>query len=132
MTSSETDELEPRAERDALHPRLVLVYNANAGLLSGAVDFLHKTFSPATYPCQLCAISYGPLGMKRRWKAFLDSLGLPLLFLHKDEFAGPEPLPAIFLETVDGRETLVSAKDFGRISSLDALESALRAALAER
>jgi hypothetical protein len=110
----------------------LLVYNANAGLVNGALDLLHKTFSPGTYPCRLCAVSYGPLGMKSRSRAVLDRLGLPPVFLHRDEFDGPEPLPAIFLETGKGRETLVSAEAFRGIGSLEALESALLAALAKR
>jgi hypothetical protein len=108
---------------------LILVYNANAGLLNGALDLLHKTLSPSTYPCRLCAITYGPLGMRARWKAFLESLGPNLVFLHKDEYEGPEPLPAILAG--DG-SVLVSARDFAAIDSLDALQSALLAALAKR
>lgn len=44
--------------------RLVIVYNANAGLLAGAMDSLHKLFAPASYPCKLCALTYGLLSMR--------------------------------------------------------------------
>jgi hypothetical protein len=30
--------------------KLVIVYNANEGLLAGAMDSLHKLFAPASYP----------------------------------------------------------------------------------
>jgi hypothetical protein len=37
--------------------KLVIVYNANEGLLAGAMDSLHKLFAPASYPCKLCALT---------------------------------------------------------------------------
>ena len=39
-----------------------MIYNADGGLVNGALDLLHKTFSPATYACRLCDVTYGPLG----------------------------------------------------------------------
>jgi hypothetical protein len=107
--------------------RLVLVYNANAGLLAGAMDSLHKLFSPATYPCALCAITYGLVGMKPEWRAWLDGLGMPILFHHRPDFraafpaAADWPLPLVALEQ-DGRLTvLVGASDFTGIADLATL-----------
>jgi len=51
--------------------RLVIVYNANAGLMAGVMDSVHKIVSPSTYPCQLCAVTYGLTSMRKEWRAFL-------------------------------------------------------------
>jgi hypothetical protein len=114
--------------------RLLMLYNADGGLVSGALDLLHKTFSPATYACKLCAVTYGPLGMKRAWRTTLEALPLPVAFLHRDEWhvqypGNPTPLPAILLETDASLEPLVSAADFAGIDSLEALQALVSARL---
>ncbi len=81
--------------------KLVFVYNAKSGKLHGLLDLLHKNISPRTYPCQLCAVTYTNSGMLPEWKQFIESLGMPVEFLHKDEWlhypgAIQEPLPAAF------------------------------------
>ncbi len=45
-------------------PALVFVYNANSGLLNALLDMGHKVVSPRTYPCSLCALTYGSLGLR--------------------------------------------------------------------
>ena len=40
---------------------LLFVYNADSGFFNTLADIGHKLFSPATYPCQLCAITHGVL-----------------------------------------------------------------------
>ncbi len=42
------------------------------------------------------------------------------------------PLPAVLLETANGLETLVSAREFAGIASLEALQAALASALRAR
>jgi len=66
--------------------KLVIVYNANEGLLAGAMDSLHKLFAPATYPCKLCALTYGLLAMRREWRAYLDGLAMEARFHHRPDF----------------------------------------------
>lgn len=110
--------------------RLLMIYNADGGLVNGALDLLHKSFSPSTYACRLCEITYGTFGMKAAWRSTIEALPLPVSFLHKDEwqqaFAGnPTPLPAILRETETGLETVISAQDFARITSLEALQGML-------
>lgn len=111
-----------------------MIYNADGGLVNGALDLLHKTFSPATYPCRLCEVTYGPLGMKRDWRATIEALPLPVSFLHRDEWLAARPgdataLPAILLDSAGALSTLVSAADFAGIRSLDALKLLLEARL---
>jgi hypothetical protein len=110
--------------------RLLMIYNADSGLVNGALDLLHKTFSPATYACRLCDVTYGPLGMKRDWRATIEALPLPVTFLHRDEWRAAFPgdqtaLPTILLEADRRLSILVSAEDFAAIRSLEALKTLL-------
>lgn len=108
-------------------PRLLLVYNADGGLLNAVRDTVWKTFWPKTYPCSLCALTYGWVAMRGAWRRFLDAQPHEKSFYHKDEFADafPElsiPLPAIL--TADGGahpEVLVSAAELDALPDLSAL-----------
>lgn len=116
--------------------RLVLVYNAEEGLLAGVMDSVHKLVSPSTYPCQLCAVTYGLTSMKREWRAFLDGLGMDVLFHHRPDFrrafpaAADWPLPLVAIE-LDGKlAPLVTADDFAQIPDLPTLIRVMRERLA--
>ena len=115
---------------------LVLVYNADADLFSRVTDFAHKLLAPESYACDLCAVTYGPVGMRRRWREVLDGLGCPVRFLHRDAFDGDVPLPAMLWEDAGTREVLLSAEAIHTCAQSDdplgALEEALRAALGGR
>ena len=41
---------------------------------------------PADHECALCRLTSGVRGMDGRWRQFTRSLGLPVAFLHRDEF----------------------------------------------
>lgn len=93
-------------------PELIFVYNADSGLRSALFDAAHKLISPATYPCSLCAITYGAVAMRREWRDALATLALPQRFLHRDEFAREWPglsveLPAILIHRDDGPPRLL-------------------------
>ena len=66
--------------------KLIFVYNANSGFLNTIGDLAHKIVRPSTYPCNLCAMTFGNLGMKMEWKQFVKNLDVEVEFLHKDEF----------------------------------------------
>ena len=75
----------------------------------------HKTFSPRTYQCNLCALTYSTFGMRTDWKQFLEALDLPLEFLHADQLRqqhkeADAPLPAVFMKR-DGRLELLLDAD---------------------
>jgi hypothetical protein len=80
---------------------LLFVYNADAGRVNALLDLVHKTISPGTYACSLCALTHG-VRMRPEWKAFIKALPVEARFLHRDEFwAGfsalrPYALPAVF------------------------------------
>ncbi|WP_086738266.1 hypothetical protein [Erythrobacter colymbi] len=106
---------------------LIIVYNADGGLLNAARDAVHKLVSPANYPCSLCALTYGAVSMRGAWRAFLDRLGIPVLFLYRDEFredldSRDLPLPVILLGgESDPPEVLVSAAELNALPDLPAL-----------
>ena len=81
---------------------LLFVYNADGGRLAGLKDMFHKILSPSTYPCSLCAITYGATSMEPEWREFIKTLPVPVEFLHRDEFIrdypqqAQHPLPAAF------------------------------------
>ena len=118
--------------------RLILVYNAPGTLLAKAKDALHKLVSPETYPCSLCAITYGAVSMRRAWRDTLAGLPVEPAIHHSDDFptAFPEvriDLPAILLAPPGGApEVLIAAAELDRLADLDALIALLRERLAHR
>jgi hypothetical protein len=123
--------------------RLIFVYNAKAGFLNGMMDSIHKTVSPDTYDCGLCAITHGFFTMDKAWRAYLKSLPYEASFYHRPDFkaafpdAADLPLPLIGLEeggairVLIGPDGLKSCKDSNALAALiDAKLSQLDAATA--
>lgn len=114
---------------------LIFVYNANGGLLSALGDAVHKLASPATYPCSLCALTYGAVSKRPAWRAFLARVGLSALFLYRDEFRADLdtrdlPLPAILLgDDGPAPEVLVSAAELDALPDLASLIALIEARL---
>jgi hypothetical protein len=113
---------------------ILMIYEADSGLMNALLDTLHKVASPSTYPCRLCALTYGLLGMKRAWAETVAGLPFPVEFLHRDEWKErypetPMALPAILLLSDEGVERLVSASDFEELTTLSALQAKLIARL---
>lgn len=81
-------------------PRLLLVYNADRGIINALKDAVWKMTSPATYPCSLCAITYGAVSMRAEWRRFLKGLPLEVAFHHKDDFALAYPDHGIALPVI--------------------------------
>lgn len=105
---------------------MIFVYNAHAGAWNGLLDLLHKHISPGTYPCNLCAITYTNTGMRSEWKAFIESLPVPVTFLHKNEWSQypghlPVPLPAAFLVSGNKVYELISKSEMDRLGSVPEL-----------
>lgn len=115
---------------------LIAIYNAKGGLLDALGDAAHKLASPATYPCSLCALTYGAVSMRREWRVFLNSLGVPVLFLYRDEFRADLdsrdiPLPAILLGGgAPEPEVLVSAEELNVLPDLGSLIALVQSRLA--
>jgi hypothetical protein len=115
--------------------KLIFVYNANAGLVAGFMDSVHKIVAPDSYACDLCAITYGLTRMDPRWKAWLKAQPFDAVFHHRPDFRAAYPhidvaLPTILTDRGGRIDTLVAAKDFGGIESVDALIALIEARLA--
>lgn len=116
--------------------RLVFVYNANAGLLAGAIDSVHKTLSPDTYACNLCAVTHGIFTMRPQWRQYLKELPIEAEFYHRPDFrlafpqlAG-EPLPLVGKVEQGQFTLLLDADALGQLGDVDQLVAALQAKLA--
>ncbi len=103
---------------------LIFVYNANSGIFNAVWDSLHKTFSPKTYDCNLCAITYTSFSMKKKWRDFIIKLKIPVLFLHRDELEKTHgitdlQLPVLLTTRGTQLDVLLSAE---RINSIEHIE----------
>ena len=118
--------------------RILFVYNAAGGLLARCKDYIHKIVSPETYPCNLCQLTYGNLGMKRAWRRFVRDLPYTAVFLHRDELVGPYarlrafPLAAVFVEEGGRVSLLISAAALDAIPDLAALQETVLTRVRER
>jgi hypothetical protein len=117
-------------------PRLILVYNADSGWLNAVKDAVWKVVRPATYPCSLCALTYGWVSMHGDWRRFLERLPHTKVFHHKDDFVAAFPgleiaLPAILIaEPGYAAKALVSAAELNALPDLDTLIALVEARLA--
>lgn len=81
---------------------LIIVYNADEGLGAALFDAVHKLVRPDTYPCDLCAITYGSLSMRGQWRDWLKAQAFAVEFYHRQDFHRQypahvaTPLPTIF------------------------------------
>ena len=116
-------------------PTLLIVYNAGEGLFAALGDAVHKAVSLATYPCSLCAVSYGAVRMRPEWRAHLRALPYATRFYHRPDFcrAYPTmaalPLPAILLEDEAGPRVVLDAVTLNTLPDVEALIRALDCAL---
>lgn len=115
-------------------PTLVFVYNADSGLFNALSNAVHKLVSPTTYACNLCALTFSHVGMRRRWRSFTRGLELESEFLHADELAArygihAVPLPAVFRRGDAGLELLLNKGDLDACKTLTDLEHRVSAAL---
>jgi hypothetical protein len=105
---------------------LLFVYNLDRSTLSGMSDYQHSMKSVKTPLCNLFALISSPVGMKKTWKRFINDLGVPSKFLHRDEFfqiCGMQklPVPAVYVQSGNSFHELISADEINRIDSTDVL-----------
>ena len=109
--------------------QLIFVYNADSGKWNAYMDMAHKVFSPATYPCSLCDLTYGIFKIRPEWDDFVKNAPVPMVFLHKDEFWAqyPEwrdwPLPTVLKASPSGISALLNATELHEIQTIKALKS---------
>jgi len=105
---------------------LVFVYNAESDLINSVKDYFHKIVKPSTYSCNLCALTFGKTGTKKRWKTYLEQLETDVEFLHRDEFKEKfdmedVDLPAAFSKIDSELELLIGSEEIDRCETLDEL-----------
>ena len=105
---------------------LLFFYNAKSGNSQAIKDYFHKVFSPSSYSCNLCKVTYGQFGMKKKWKKHIEKLKVRSRFYYKDhlqKFGLNETteLPALFLKDGNQMTELMSAKTLNEIEDLDEL-----------
>lgn len=111
---------------------LLFVYNADSGLFNTLSDMAHKLFAPHTYDCDLCMLTHGVFKERETWRRFVEELGMPCRFLHRDQVsdeAGVEgqTFPAVFRRDRDGWRVCLSAQDIAACNDLSDLQQRLRA-----
>jgi hypothetical protein len=105
---------------------LLFVYNLDKSTLSGMSDYQHSLKSVKSSSCNLFALISSPVGMKKTWKRFINDLGFPSKFLHRDEFfqvCGMRNLlvPAVYVQSGNSLHELISADEINHIDSTDVL-----------
>ena len=100
----------------------IFIYNANSGLGNVLLDMSHKIFSPRTYPCHLCDITYGVFTENKIWKDFRMTTDFDLVFLHIDEFETAYPNEKfeypVILTKIDG-----DLKEYMKARQINSLKS---------
>jgi hypothetical protein len=108
---------------------LIFVYNTDSNPISSLIDLGRKILSPETYDCSLCKLTHGPFTEIEAWKAFRISIGVPVEFLHRDEFEKKYnqhfEYPVI-LRKNDNFEVLMQKKEIDELPDLDALIAAVK------
>lgn len=113
--------------------QLLFVYNADSGLFNTVTDMAHKIFAPQTYACDLCALTHGYFSERDAWRSFIESLGVPCRFLHRDqaqvfpELAG-QAFPAVFRRhrDDDAWQLCLGPADIAVCADMAALQARLR------
>ncbi len=109
--------------------KLLFIYNTNSGSRNAILDSLHKVFSPQTYDCKLCDITFGLVLENKTWKRFRKESRHEMVFLHKDEFAKRYKskfghkftFPIVLTEGENGLEVLISAQEINELKTVQAL-----------
>lgn len=113
---------------------LLFVYNANSGKINTLFDIGHKLFSPKTYQCSLCALTYETFSEDTIWKSFREESSIAMEFYHKDEFEVKFPNEAIRYSVVlkyeSGQLTsIINHKYLNKTSCVEELINQLKSSL---
>ena len=118
--------------------KLVFVYNATSGILTGIKDYFVKAFKPSSYQCNLCAVTYGAFGMKKEWKNFTKDLDVPVDFMKKDKFSFEflhidefeekyevqnAKFPCAYIKDESGLKLIISQDEMNSVKSIDDLKA---------
>jgi|WetSurMetagenome_2_1015567.scaffolds.fasta_scaffold229393_2 hypothetical protein len=116
---------------------ILFVYNADSGVLAGMKDYCTGGGTPPGRGCcNLSAITFSPVGMKKDWKRYVRELKIPSRFMDRNEFAAEfgqaiTSFPAVLLRR--GRELalLLSTDELNRCRELEDLTGLLDMRIAQ-
>lgn len=118
--------------------KVFFVYNVDKGVFSFVADAAHKVFSPETYECNLCDITYTNIKMKKEWKEFIHGLpeSIEPVFTYKNNFSEDHPgvadaFPIIAVEHNGEMKVVVPAEELQAIESLKQLISIVKSRIVE-
>jgi hypothetical protein len=102
---------------------LIFVYNVDSEAMPGMNDHMSRMAGSGAERCNLHAVTFSPIGMKKEWKRFIHDLGIPVRFLSRDEFSSAfstlaTTFPAAFLQTGDGLFQFVSTDEINQCKDL--------------
>jgi len=109
--------------------KLVFVYNTDGNPISSLIDLGHKIISPETYDCSLCKLTHGPFTEIEQWRAFRTTVGVPMEFLHRDEFEAKYQTRfeyPVVLKYNGTFEILLSKREIDSIPDLDTLIASIK------
>ncbi|WP_350290495.1 GTPase [uncultured Croceitalea sp.] len=115
--------------KKATSKEIIFIYNANSGVRNAVLDSMHKVFSPSTYECKLCDITYGVISENRTWKKFRQNSPHKMVFLHKDEFAKQYAskfgykfeFPIVLVAGDNGLEVLITTQELNELKTSQGL-----------
>ncbi len=108
---------------------LIFVYNTDSNPISSLIDLGRKILSPETYDCSLCKLTHGPFTEMEAWKAFRISIGVPVEFLHRDEFEkkyNQHLEYPVILKKGEEFEVLLPKREIDALADLEALIAAVK------
>lgn len=103
---------------------LVFVYNLDRSSLFSMTDYHKSSTAAKISPCNLYALVFSPVGMKKGWKRFINDLGIPSRYLYRDEFAietgiGEHTFPAVYIQSKKSFEEIIGSDEINRMDSTD-------------
>jgi hypothetical protein len=114
--------------------KLLFIYNANSGKLNAFADAMHKLFSPDTYQCSLCSLTYDTFSENTIWKTFRKKHHVNMEFYHKDEFETTFPnvriiYPAILKLEDSQLTTVLNSEVLNEIVNVEGLIETLKSSI---
>ena len=117
--------------------KLIFVSNASHTRAGSLLASAHKFFSPNTYRCDLCSLTFGVFFENRPWRAFRKSTDLEMVFLHKDQFLKRYKskwlprydFPVILYQEREMLELFLSSTDLAKIKDTKGLIGAIQSAI---
>jgi hypothetical protein len=105
---------------------LVFAYRTKGGPLRAILDIFRAWLAPSTFPCNLCRLTFTPLGLKKEWAEYLQMLRMPITFVHRDGLKrrfgiSNIELPAVFRPVGDRLILMIDADEIDRCRDLKEL-----------